>query len=118
MIKLEGCVERELELLTMLSSLWPQGGTPGPLGCPESWGRGCGWTSELPKLSPLFFCKAPAYGCCPPVSFLGPTSLTQFPVDLLRLNRAHGLVSPFYSSLPTLISLCPSFLGRKGKARG
>lgn len=42
--KLEGCVERELEWspsqLTVPSSLWPQGGTPGLLGCQRAWERG------------------------------------------------------------------------------
>lgn len=59
MIKLEECVERELErnpsLLTVPSSLSPQGGTPGPFGCQRAWGRGCGWTSESAKLCLLSF---------------------------------------------------------------
>lgn len=53
-IKLGGCVDRELELgpslLAMPSSLQPQGGVPGSLGCQAAWGRGCGWTRESAKL--------------------------------------------------------------------
>lgn len=110
-IKLEGCVESELELEgdNAILPLATRGCTK-TTELPESWGRGCGWNSETDKLTFLLFCIAPACGCCRPPS-LSPPSLTQVPVDFLRLNRAHGMVSPVCPSLPILISLCASFLG-------
>lgn len=51
-------------------------------------------------------------------SVLGPTSLTQAPVGLLRLSRTLGSVYPVCPSLPVLTSLCPSFLGWEGEGRG
>lgn len=57
MIKLEGCVERELELLTMLTSLWPQGGTPGPLGCPRAGEGGVAGPVSYPNCLLCFSAK-------------------------------------------------------------
>lgn len=84
----------------------------------ENRGGVCGWTPESARLPLLSSAQHLPVAAVPWDSVLGPASLTQVLVGLLRLSRTHGSVSPVCPSLPVLTSLCPSFLGWEGEGQG
>lgn len=106
--------EPSLGLLTVPSSLWPQGGAPGPFRPSEGGGRGCGWTHWCISSASLgsIYLKPLSLGTLPWALLPSP----KFPVGLPRLYRAYGSVSPVHLFPPSL-PYAPASWVRKRKAR-